>query len=70
MSEGGGDAGGATGSSGGAPDMSTTYNGTVPCQGCGSNLGPATALFAGAAKRCRKCRKQEHHRHVKGRMSK
>ncbi len=58
------------GDAGVTPDMSTTYNGTVPCQGCGTNLGPAQAVHAGPDKQCRKCRKREHHRHVKGRMSK
>lgn len=52
-----------------APSMSTTYNGTVPCQGCGTNLGPAQVLHSGKDRHCHQCRKKKHTKHVKGRMS-
>lgn len=71
----GGDAGSSADTSGapeGAPQdqgaMSTVYNGSVPCVGCGVMLGPVAAIYGGD-RHCHHCRKKKHHHHAKNRMS-
>lgn len=73
--EGGGDAGAGAGTGdalGGADQdqgsMSTVYNGSIPCKGCGDLLSPVAAIYA-TDRHCHKCRKKRHHKHVKSRMS-
>lgn len=44
--------------------MSTVYNGSVPCVGCGQMLDPITAAYA-HPKECHHCRRKRHRKHIK-----
>jgi hypothetical protein len=65
-----GDASASSGTEGaqGDADMSTVYNGSIPCIGCGVTLDPVAAMYA-PDKRCHSCRRKRHHKHIKGRMA-
>lgn len=49
----------------GVNDLTTVYNGSVPCQGCGSMLNPVSVMYSGNTKECHNCRRRRHHRHIK-----
>lgn len=52
-----------------APEsMSTVYNGSVPCAGCGQLLDPVAAAYS-PARECHHCRRRRHRKHAKRGMA-
>ena len=47
-------------------DLTTVYNGTVPCTGCGSLVDPIMAMYAYPTRLCPSCRRRKAAQQVKG----
>lgn len=51
-----------------APNMSTVYNGSLPCAGCGYLMNPVMAIF-GYSNLCPECMSRSARKKIKDRMA-